>query len=559
MAGVGDAMAFEPWPCCASRTGEGRRSEAVACPFAVRILGRPPRDLFVLRRPLWRSTSSRPEPVPGCAIGHVSAGGITAGRTGTSGSPRRTETDRPDHAGRGDHREFPDPVAGAACPSRSRPARTADSGSRSSGNNESGAITRAAARSTEFPVGSRRPDGIVAGPDGNLWFTRVRRQPASAAFDARPAPSTHFDVCSSARASPATSRSGPTAGSGSREGAGNNDRRDHRPRGEHPTSIQRFPMPAASDPSGITVDGRRAVVHRVRRRTRSAGISPTGEITEFPVGSGEPSGIATGSDGALWFTETAPNKIGRITPSGVLTNEFAVPTPAASPAAIAAGPDGALWFTEFVGNKIGRIARRRRRSSRRLRRRPRAAVTSRRRRSARCRSCGPDGEEGQEQAQEGRLQVQDSRQGKGPLHQAEGRPDHDQARDGQVQAQEGQAPVTHALVMLAGAHLRARASCCVLRRDGARAVTARAPAAFAGRGRGTHRPDAAARPSSTSQTVPSWRRAVTHAPEAAAHEPPASRSRRGTGPVGLRPGRHTGVTRHTVGSRNANDTGPSAR
>ncbi len=78
-------------------------------------------------------------------------------------------------------------------------------------------------------------------------------------------------------------------------------------------------------------------------------------ITEFDSGiSGRPALLATGADGNVWFTETAANKIGRISPSGVV-NEFNVPTPASEPFGIAAGPDGNVWFTEYAGQKIGRV------------------------------------------------------------------------------------------------------------------------------------------------------------------------------------------------------------
>jgi virginiamycin B lyase len=50
----------------------------------------------------------------------------------------------------------------------------------------------------------------------------------------------------------------------------------------------------------------------------------------------------------------AGNKIGKITPDGVVT-EFSIPTPNSDTNFISAGPDGNVWFTEFVGNKIGRI------------------------------------------------------------------------------------------------------------------------------------------------------------------------------------------------------------
>ncbi len=80
-------------------------------------------------------------------------------------------------------------------------------------------------------------------------------------------------------------------------------------------------------------------------------------ITDYPVTTtgAAPYDIVQGPDGALWFTETNANKIGRISTAGVVTNEYTIPTPGSQPAGIVVGPDGALWFTETVGNKIGRI------------------------------------------------------------------------------------------------------------------------------------------------------------------------------------------------------------
>jgi streptogramin lyase len=86
----------------------------------------------------------------------------------------------------------------------------------------------------------------------------------------------------------------------------------------------------------------------------------TSGVTGFsiPTVNGDPYGVAAGPDGNLWFTETGGepggNKIGRITPSGVIT-EFSIPTIGCSPIGLTAGPDGNLWFTEVTGNKIGRI------------------------------------------------------------------------------------------------------------------------------------------------------------------------------------------------------------
>ena len=81
----------------------------------------------------------------------------------------------------------------------------------------------------------------------------------------------------------------------------------------------------------------------------------------------QPAGIALGSDGNLWFTESAAGAIGRMMVGGAISQYPLpdVPPPAGSPAgtastpiqpeAITAGPDGALWFTT-TNSMIGRIS-----------------------------------------------------------------------------------------------------------------------------------------------------------------------------------------------------------
>jgi hypothetical protein len=81
-------------------------------------------------------------------------------------------------------------------------------------------------------------------------------------------------------------------------------------------------------------------------------------VNEFSIGitpGAQPSGITAGPDGNLWFTEVAANRIGQITPLGVVTEFSAGISPGAQPVAIAAGHDGNLWFTENGGDRIGRI------------------------------------------------------------------------------------------------------------------------------------------------------------------------------------------------------------
>jgi virginiamycin B lyase len=83
-------------------------------------------------------------------------------------------------------------------------------------------------------------------------------------------------------------------------------------------------------------------------------------ITEFtiPTAGSNASRITAGPDGNLWFTETASDKIGRITPDGVITEfplnvgQYGV---AHGPYGITKGPDGALWFTETISGQIASI------------------------------------------------------------------------------------------------------------------------------------------------------------------------------------------------------------
>ncbi len=82
-------------------------------------------------------------------------------------------------------------------------------------------------------------------------------------------------------------------------------------------------------------------------------IDTAGSLTEYAVPDGAAAGITTGPDGNIWFP-TSGNNIGRLTPSGVLT-EFPITTPGSGALGITTGPDGALWFTENLASQIGRV------------------------------------------------------------------------------------------------------------------------------------------------------------------------------------------------------------
>ena len=73
---------------------------------------------------------------------------------------------------------------------------------------------------------------------------------------------------------------------------------------------------------------------------------PDPGITEYPVKGELPTEIAEGPDGNMWFTEFGSANIGKITPSGQVT-QYPVPG-GDNPDGITEGPDGNMWFTDWA-------------------------------------------------------------------------------------------------------------------------------------------------------------------------------------------------------------------
>jgi virginiamycin B lyase len=168
------------------------------------------------------------------------------------------------------------------------------------------ALAAARPKLTEYPA-SDSPAFIVAGPDGNMWFT------------------SDFD-----------DQIGKITPTG---------------------AVTLYPTPAtAGFPLGIDQgpDGNLWFVEAGADKVGK--ITVDGTITEFalPTSGSYPRDIAQGPDGNLWFTELYGNRIGKITPDGAIT-EYPIPTTDSRPVGITAGPDGRLWFTEADGDKLGRV------------------------------------------------------------------------------------------------------------------------------------------------------------------------------------------------------------
>jgi PKD repeat protein len=208
-----------------------------------------------------------------------------------------------------------------------------------------------------LPNSRAQPSGIVAGPDGALWFTdganyfegssvhdRIWRMTTSGAF-------TFYELPTAFAAS-----AGIAVGSDSNiwfvEQSGNKVGRLVPATG----AITEFPIPTpssqpidiAAGPDGNMWFGEGASI---------AKITPTGEITEFPVGFSA-RGFAGGPDGNVWFVALANSQLGKITPSGAVTT-YDVPNTGNSnpplPLDVTVGSDGNMWVTERSDNELGRF------------------------------------------------------------------------------------------------------------------------------------------------------------------------------------------------------------
>jgi virginiamycin B lyase len=119
------------------------------------------------------------------------------------------------------------------------------------------------------------------------------------------------------------------------------------------STVNAFSLPNA--PNGAATDALRIVslggnLYFTTTGDEIGRITPTGQITQnFAPGGTD---LAVGADGNLWTA--LGNTVERITPGGVVTN-YAIPTPNAQAGSITAGADGNIWFEETSTDTLGRI------------------------------------------------------------------------------------------------------------------------------------------------------------------------------------------------------------
>ena len=211
---------------------------------------------------------------------------------------------------------------------------------------------------TEFSVGitdGAAPGGIVAGPDGNLWFTEIdggrigRITPAGVVTEYR------LGAVVQAHEGSEEITTGPDSNLWFTE-YGANRIGKITPAGV--VTEYSAGLTAKAHPFGIAAGPDGNLWFTEYGANRIGKITPAGVVIEYSAGitaGSFPNRIAVGPDGNLWFTEIGGDRIGKITPAGAVTEYRAGITAGSAPNGIAAGPDGNTWFTEYGANRIGKI------------------------------------------------------------------------------------------------------------------------------------------------------------------------------------------------------------
>lgn len=206
----------------------------------------------------------------------------------------------------------------------------------------------------EFAIsGSPIIQGIATGSDGNLWFVgnpSAGTGPHTLVWKMTTTGVLSGPFTTSLGSNPYSIVSGPDGALWFTEQSG------HIGRITTSGSISEFSTGALTSPLGLAFDGNTLWVTG-GGSGQIAAFTTSGTLLHapFPV-SGSPMKIVRGADGAMWFTDDIQfdgqtAHVGRITIAGGLS-EFPIP---ARPFDITNGQDGNVWFTEDFGNNIGRV------------------------------------------------------------------------------------------------------------------------------------------------------------------------------------------------------------
>jgi len=212
---------------------------------------------------------------------------------------------------------------------------------------------------TSYPTkGSSAPLDITQGPDGKLWYTASGPGTKFGTIDTLNGAVTEYS------GAPALTAVGITAGPEGDLWIAESGLKAEIGRFAPSTlKLTEFEVPTkASEPTGITVGPEEDIWFTENSKPGAIGrFNPTTkEFHEYTKGltvNDEPAGITAGPDGNIWFTEaTSPGKIGRIDPGTGTIEEFSTGLTLGKPEQIVTGSDGNLYFTEANGSgALGRI------------------------------------------------------------------------------------------------------------------------------------------------------------------------------------------------------------
>jgi streptogramin lyase len=221
----------------------------------------------------------------------------------------------------------------------------------------------------EFPTGVKAPlgiGGLAAGIEGSLWFTQAYALPhgeEGGGVAGRLSPPdgsvTHFGTAAAALGAPVVGAGGDVWFS---DESGSRSTLDRLTPGGELTRLSQglsgFPTSLTAGPDGNVWF---TAQHSIGRVTPEGQITQFTECLNYSQFFSEAIGIVPGAEGNLWFTSVTsrelpsmgePPTIGRITPSGAITMFKAGIGP--EPHTIVAGPDGKIWFAGGA-DQIARI------------------------------------------------------------------------------------------------------------------------------------------------------------------------------------------------------------
>jgi virginiamycin B lyase len=124
-----------------------------------------------------------------------------------------------------------------------------------------------------------------------------------------------------------------------------------------PSAWAQFTLPSSqAEPFGIALGSDKNVWFAESGVDKIGRITPQGVITEFVLPSGvSPTSVAKSKSGKIWFTATGAGGrgiVGSISTAGIVKS-YDTPTAASGPFGIAPGSDGNMWFTEKASSAVG--------------------------------------------------------------------------------------------------------------------------------------------------------------------------------------------------------------